>query len=215
MRVSMSERTRKTFAFIGGQLCLDFVNTLGGLRGGVTREQLPSYDDLVVWSQQAGCISEDNAHSLLLKADAHLDEAAAVLKRAYTFREALYHIFAVVAVGSQPTGADLSVLNAELGKAMAGGRIIVKSDGFGWEWPSDHHRLDQMFGPIARSAAHLLTAPERSLLRECASPTCSWLFVDQTKNHRRCWCTMTGCGNVAKVRRHRQRQRENKTTESS
>ncbi len=211
----MSERTRRTFAFIGGQLCLDFVNTLGGLRGGVTREHIPGYDDLVVWSQQAGCIPEDNAPSLLLKADAHLNEAVAVLKSAYTLREALYHIFAVVAMGSQPAEADLTVLNAELGKAMAGGRVIVRADGFGWEWSSDQHSLDQMFGPIARSAAELFTSPERSLVRECTSATCSWLFVDQTKNHRRHWCTMTSCGNVAKVRRHRQRQRENETAKPS
>jgi predicted RNA-binding Zn ribbon-like protein len=204
-----SKTTISTFEFIGGQMCLDFANTLGGLRGGVTRECLSGYDDLVAWSQQADSITEDKATSLLLEAEQHPSEAVAVIESAHTLREAIYRIFAAIATGIQPAEADLAILNAELGKAISGGRIIPVADGFGWEWSSDQHTLDQMFGPIARSAAELLTSPERSLVRECTSATCSWLFVDHTKNHRRRWCTMTGCGNVAKVRRHRQRQREN------
>jgi predicted RNA-binding Zn ribbon-like protein len=139
----------------------------------------------------------------------HDQRNALVLEGARMLREAIYRIFAAVVTDTQPTEADLTILNAELGKAIAGGRIIPVADGFGWEWSSDSRALDQMFEPIVRSVAELLTSPERSLVRECASATCSWLFVDHTKNHRRRWCTMTGCGNVAKVRRHRQQQRRN------
>ena len=199
--------TARTFEFIGGQMCLDFANTLGGLRGGVTREYLSSYNDLVAWSQQVGSITEEQATSLLHKAEVHPDEATVVLASARRLREAIYRIFATIVVDKQPAEADLAVLNAELGKAMAGGRIVPVRDGFVWDWSNDTGALDQMFGPIVRSAAELLISPERSLVRECASATCSWLFVDHTKNHRRRWCTMTGCGNVAKVRRHRQQQR--------
>jgi predicted RNA-binding Zn ribbon-like protein len=205
--MSTSETTVRPFVFIGGQMCLDFANTLGGLRGGVTREYVSGYDDLVAWSQQVDAITEDSATYLLREAEQHPGEAIAVLESARTLREAIYRIFAAVTRGIQPTKADLIVLNAELGNAMAGGRVIPVADGFGWEWPYDQHALDQMLRPIARSAAELLTSPERSLVRECMSATCSWLFVDHTKNHRRRWCTMTGCGNVAKVRRHRQRER--------
>jgi predicted RNA-binding Zn ribbon-like protein len=213
--MSTSKTTMRTFVFIGGQMCLDFANTLGGLRGGVTREYLSDYDDLVAWSQQAGSITENHATSLLLEADQHPSEAAAVLESARALREVIYRIFAAVATEIQPTKADLTVLNAELGNAMASGRVIPVANGFGWEWSSDQYALDQMFGPIARSAADLLTSRELGLVRECTSATCSWLFVDHTKNHRRRWCTMTGCGNVAKVRRHRQRQRGNEAARSS
>ncbi len=123
----------RTFEFIGGQTCLDFANTLGGLRGGVAREYLSGYDDLVAWSQQADSITEDKATYLLLEAERHPNEAAAVLESARTLREAIYRIFAAVATGIQPTEADLTVLNAELGNAMAGGRVIPVADGFGWE----------------------------------------------------------------------------------
>jgi predicted RNA-binding Zn ribbon-like protein len=209
-----NETTTQTFEFIGGQLCLDFVNTLGGLRGGVTREYLPGYNALVAWGQQAALISKDKAASLLLEAERHAHKAAAVLASALLLREAIYRLFAAVATGGQPAEADLTVLNAELGKAMAGARVVPVADGFGWEWSSDPSTLDQVSGAIVRSSAELLISSQRSLVRECTSPTCSWLFVDHTKNHRRRWCTMTGCGNVAKVRRYRQRQHGNEEERS-
>lgn len=212
--MSASETPPRIFEFISGQISLDFANTLGGLRGGVTQEYVSGYDDLVAWGQQAGIITENTATYLLLEAERHPAEVAAVLESARTFREALYRIFAAITSGTQPTEADMAILNAELGKALIGGRVVPTANGFDWKWPGNQHALDQMLTPIARSAASLLVSPERRLVRECASATCSWLFVDTTKNHRRRWCTMTGCGNAAKVRRHRQRQRENEAANS-
>jgi predicted RNA-binding Zn ribbon-like protein len=60
---------------------------------------------------------------------------------------------------------------------------------------------------VLRSAADLLTSDDLGRLRECASDTCAWLFLDHSKNRSRRWCDMTVCGNRDKVRRHRQRQR--------
>jgi predicted RNA-binding Zn ribbon-like protein len=98
-------------------------------------------------------------------------------------------------------------LNVEVEQGMAGAHIIVTTHGYDLAWRKDEQALDQMLGPIARSAAVALTSAERGLVRQCASDTCGWLFVDATKNHRRQWCSMTACGNRARVRRHRQRQR--------
>ena len=39
---------------------------------------------------------------------------------------------------------------------------------------------------------------------------CGWVFLDETKNRRRRWCSMKDCGNRAKARRHYARQREAK-----
>ena len=43
--------------------------------------------------------------------------------------------------------------------------------------------------------------------RRCAGQECGWLFFDTTKNNRRRWCEMRVCGNRAKVRAVRERQR--------
>jgi hypothetical protein len=44
-------------------------------------------------------------------------------------------------------------------------------------------------------------------LRECASETCSSVFFDRSKNHSGRWCSMSSCGNRAKVRAWRDRHR--------
>jgi hypothetical protein len=47
-----------------------------------------------------------------------------------------------------------------------------------------------------------------------ACPDCRWVFYDNTRNGSKRWCLMAaagpgsrGCGNIAKVRRHRERAR--------
>ena len=44
-------------------------------------------------------------------------------------------------------------------------------------------------------------------LKVCRAHTCAWAFYDWSKNHSGAWCTMTICGNRAKVRSYRRRTR--------
>ena len=195
------------YEFIGGQICLDFANTVGGLRGVVETEYLTSYADLVDWSLQAHLVTAGEAASLLQQAAESPERARAVLERAHALREAVYGIFAALVEGSHPASEQIGTLNKELEQAMAGAQVVATADGFGWSWGKHERTLDQMLGPIARSAARLLTSEERKMVRQCASDTCGWLFVDTTKNHRRQWCSATACGNRERVQRHRQRKR--------
>jgi predicted RNA-binding Zn ribbon-like protein len=44
-------------------------------------------------------------------------------------------------------------------------------------------------------------------LKACASETCRWAFYDRSRNRSRNWCSMSVCGNRAKARSYRARQR--------
>ncbi len=44
-------------------------------------------------------------------------------------------------------------------------------------------------------------------LRECANGNCRSVFYDRSKNHSGRWCSMRSCGNRAKVRAFRERQK--------
>lgn len=44
-------------------------------------------------------------------------------------------------------------------------------------------------------------------LKECAGANCFAVFFDRSKNHSGRWCSMSGCGNRAKVRAWRERRR--------
>ena len=60
-----------------------------------------------------------------------------------------------------------------------------------------------LIGLLSASAISILTDPrEYSRLKKCPGENCGWLFIDETKNSRRTWCSMETCGNRAKAARH-------------
>jgi predicted RNA-binding Zn ribbon-like protein len=66
--------------------------------------------------------------------------------------------------------------------------------------------LEAALGAVALDAARMLGRPqERDRVRICGSDTCSARFYDRSPAARRRWCSMAGCGNVAKARRFRAR----------
>ena len=194
----------KKFQFVGGDLCLDFCNTMGGKRSGIPREYLNTIADFVSWCEQAGLIGLPEAKALLRQAARDPAGAASTLSRAVELREAIFRIFFALAKNKTPRPNDMDLLNSELAAALGRLRVRPNKDGFDWKWADDEAALDHPLGPIARSAANLLTRGELlHHVSQCGGDNCGWLFVDSSKNHSRRWCDMRDCGNRAKVRRHR------------
>ena len=99
-----------TMKLVGGDPCLDFVNTVGGrVRAAsaapavVRDDKLRSYRDLVAFGLHAGLVDEAAGRRLLRRARARPREAAAALGRALAFREALYRTLEALARGREPT----------------------------------------------------------------------------------------------------------------
>ena len=195
------------FELIGGELCLDFANTVGGTREGGPTENLTDYATLVAWSRQVGLITIDEGEQLLREAQRQPEMAQAVLERARLLRESIFTIFSRLDLGEKPEMGDIETLNRELARSMGRVQVVQQADDFTWGWQREPLSLDWMLGPIARSAADLLTSDELPQVRECANDSCDWLFVDRSRNHSRQWCDMKSCGNVSKVRRYRARKR--------
>lgn len=215
----VTEPERQLHDDCGGVLCLDFVNTLDRVAGRPWVETLEDYGDLCLWSAQAGSLPREQVRALERAGRRRPDEAAAVLERGRELREATYRIFAALIEGEAAAPADLDTLNAELASALAHVRVETTAEGFAWGWghdpdslgspgtPGTPEALEAPLWPIARSAAELLTSEDRQRVKECASDTCLWLYLDRTKNRARRWCAMKTCGNRAKVREHRRRKR--------
>lgn len=195
--------TKPDFPDIAGDPCLDFANTLDGVRGGKAVELLASYEDLVAWSRFAGLIPPAAARGLRRQAGEQPAAARAVLERAIDLREAIFRTFAATSSGRRPPAAALERINGEWSRAAHRARVEQVSGDFAWGWTDAAGELDAPLGPIARAAADLLTSPDLARVAECASEDCSWLFLDTTRNHGRRWCEMRVCGNRAKVRRFR------------
>jgi len=95
----------------------------------------------------------------------------------------------------------LTALNAAVGEAYAHLQVRAVTEGYDLVWPAPSD-LRAPLWPVVKSAVDLLVSGE-ARLRACASDTCGWLFIDESKNRSRRWCSMRDCGNRAKVRRFR------------
>ena len=127
---------------------------------------------------------------------------------AVILREALYRVFSAVAAGAAGPAADLATLNEALADGFGHVRLAPDGDGYRWGWQIDPPALDRMLWPVLRSAVELLTSDQLDRVKECPGlADCGWLFFDTSKNGSRRWCSMEGCGNRAKGRRHYQRTR--------
>ena len=190
------ESVQTSFEFSGGALCLDFVNTLGDRPIGRS-EKLQAPEDLERWAREAGVLT-GSAPPL----------SPRFLARAVELRERLFRIFAGISASTPAPAEDLEALNRELASALGHLQLESAAPGeFAWTF-REHDGPERLLWPIVRSAAELLTSSEAAEIKVCASETCSWLFVDRSRTHRRRWCDMKSCGNRAKARRHYRRIRE-------
>jgi predicted RNA-binding Zn ribbon-like protein len=194
------------FELSGGALCLDFANSWGD-RQRAESDRLRSYQALVGFAAQAGAIGRREAKTLLRQAERAPAAATAVLASARALRDALYRLFAAQARGRRVPTADLAAVNVALQEALPHLRLGRQAGAYAWSWQSADGDLTAPLRPIARSAAELLTCADLARVRECDGAACTWLFLDESRNRSRRWCSMESCGNRAKARRHYHRQR--------
>ncbi len=185
---------------IGGDVALDFVNTVDGEPGGETEfDHLRDYGDLVAWGRRVGLLSEGSARRLLQEAEEQPSEAEATYARTLLLRDALYEIFGAVARKEHPPEHSLELLRREECAVLARARLVPKGEGYAWEWPDDGD-VGRVLSPVVHAAVELLTSGPLDRVKACAG--CHWLFVDESKNRSRRWCTMEVCGTNEKVRRY-------------
>jgi len=202
----MSTTDLPAFDFDSGALCLDFANTIPD-RPRCTRDKLVGYGHLVAWGVQSGTLSDDEAERLARTARRNPSLAARAMRSSRALRESVYRTFSSCAAGTAPPADDLALINRSLRQAMAHRRVHTDASGFHWRWSNDRDLLERIVWPVARSAGDLLVSDDLQWVRECASETCSWLFLDTSRTRRRKWCDMSSCGNREKARRYYRRQK--------
>ncbi|HLJ49839.1 MAG TPA: CGNR zinc finger domain-containing protein [Bryobacteraceae bacterium] len=202
--------------FIGGALCLDFVNTVGArvstrrakrrrdYADTVLRDKIGGFSDLLTWAQESGALSREEARRLANLSERRPPEAAEVMKRAVVLRESLYRIFKCEFEGWTPEPGDVATLEKEIASLRTNERLRPSANEWTWTFPPSS--LESVLWIVARSAAELLTSPELTKLKQCPGDECGWLFLDNSQNRRRQWCDMKICGNRAKVKRFRERK---------
>ena len=191
---------------MGGSVCLDFINTLDDRFSSEPKELVKSYIDLARFAEDTGILSDQRAGHLLEKSMQSREAAGEALSAAIQLREAMHEVFwALIRKKPVPAGG-LFVVNTYAQEAARHMNVAATGKGFEWRF-EEAENFNAAWWPIARSAVELLASDQLQFVRACASKTCEWLFLDESKNHRRRWCDMTKCGNRAKVKNFYTRQK--------
>lgn len=182
-------------------LCVDFVNTVAW-RGSDVAESLHGVTDLLRWCSENGVTDRAARARLDHWASRNPAGSSAMLEEAITLRESLYRILFAITRNEASPARDVATLNAVLERAPVRHTVALVDRGFGWRIDADRCATAALLAPVLWSAGDLLVSPEVARLRHCANPKCLWLFLDDSKNGSRRWCSMQACGNRAKAHRH-------------
>ncbi|MEQ8396800.1 ABATE domain-containing protein [Thalassobaculum sp.] len=173
------------FAFIAGTPALCFVDTVAD-RGRLATDRLRKPTDLDIWLKAAG-LDTGGARP------ASPDD----LLQTRELREAIYRC-GMAAVGGAPFDpADIACINRHaqqppLRPRIEGATVVLQAK----------RPIEAALSTLAADAIAILTGSSRQRIRIC--PECAMMFVDTSRPGKRRWCSSaTGCGNRAKVRRHR------------
>lgn len=180
--------------WIGGRPSLDLVNTRCE-RWRRDIECLASPEDLTGWLVAAHLLPE------------RMPVSRALLAQARGLREAIDVEVRAAVAGAPADPAAVRQIDRWL--VHAGTRPVLSTDAGGMPMLAERVLADsprRALALLALDAARMLGTPaERARVRICDSDTCSARFFDRSSGAQRRWCTMRGCGNAEKARRHRAR----------
>ena len=191
------------FLFLGNHLALDFLNTCP-VQNGEAVELLPDFDALLRWFQAADLLSSREAASLR-QLWGESARAQLVVEAMRELRERLRkEVLAKERGGTVHRGA-LDELNHLMAEHPMLTRLKTSGNASTTELWFDPRRPEDLFAPLAHSAAMLFSDADRNRVRKCGQ--CVLHFYDTSKKGTRRWCSMQLCGNRLKVAAYAARRR--------
>jgi predicted RNA-binding Zn ribbon-like protein len=185
---------------VGGNVALDFVNTRGGDPDPPPGDEaIRDYADLVAWASHVGLFAETDADHLCDLAARGPVGAADAYARALRLRTVLDALFRSLAQDLAPPDGHLRALQAEASEALGHARLVEGEGAYRWTW-QDPDDLERPLWPVVHAAVELLTGGPLDRVKKCSR--CRWLFLDESKNRSRRWCSMGDCGTAEKVSRY-------------
>lgn len=187
---------------VGGALVLDFVNTTGARASEAPRERLRSYGDFLLWARRSRLLDDGQAQAVESAASRAPEDAAGALQRALALREDAYAVLAPLAIGAEPSGAQLRRIELWIARAFGERKLDFRDGRPVWTWAITPDRLDSVLWPIVGSLESMLAGGDMTRLRRCGE--CDWLFLDKSRRGGRQWCKKL-CGDRVRSRRYYRR----------
>ncbi len=194
-----------TLPMVGGDLALDFANTVSDLGDGESWNYLSDASDVISWLIRARALTASDADAARAWLTAARSNPEALLRETGSLRNAIRGVADSLSAGQRPGSAELQKLTQFHGHCLSAGQLTPAGATFAWTWPMANRPLEALLGPVALSAIALITTAEVRRIKRCGGDHCGWLFFDTSKNRSRRWCDMNVCGNRAKQRAMRAR----------
>ena len=185
------------------ETAFEYLNTIE-LENGALVERLTSLDTAVGWLVDAGVAPDGTAITRLARSAADRD---ALLRRLIAARTALRDVAHAVAHEETPTRQAIDEVNRTLASRERL-EIVAAADGVRLGHSHVGDAVDDLLARIAEPIVREIGNGHDDRIRICANDTCRWIFYDESRAGRRRWCDMATCGNRAKAKRHRDRQKE-------
>jgi predicted RNA-binding Zn ribbon-like protein len=199
--------TQHQFKLVGGHPALDFINTVRDWTAPEPHDYLGEFSDAIRFGQRAGFLTRADVLRLRRRTP-HIE-----LTRLRELRALLKRIFQMRLSGVTPSSTDLRKLSAVLAEAARATRLVVapqthRSTQVRMRREINVEKADDALLRLRIVEAAVALLVSDAMLRVKSCPTCGWFFLDVSKNGSRRWCSMDGCGSVAKARRYYRRLKE-------
>lgn len=184
---------------VGGDVAVDFLNTVTWrLDPGRRHERLPTYLHLLAWLNQCELLTDEAVAVLYRQAREQPCPALAEHELVLEMREDAYDVL-------NGDGSP-DVLQRHLALAHASSQLTRSADG-AWMWAPAALDLATPRHLLALEFARMMTSGAVVRFRRCEDQHCGWVFLDNSRQRNRRWCSSADCGNRNRVRAHYQRSR--------
>ena len=191
--------------FLANHPAIDFLNT-SLAPDGRSVELLGTGADYVEWLVTANLLDRKRALDLARRTSGKaLDSAAEEARRVREWIRGW-----LTRWRSNPAGdyrKEIATLNGLMSRLPYQRAVVRGEDGLSLVDRPQVEEAEGLLGLIASQLAGLITHEQPALIKDCANPACTLWFLDQTKSHRRMFCSPSACGNRVRVAAFRQRQR--------
>jgi len=187
------------------RLCLEFVNL--PYTSGDPVAHATSWLELVEFLADKRIISQTRSEELRTLTKSDPAAVGALVAQAERLMHGMGMVFRAILENVPLHSGWVKPINEVL--QVTEGHDELQCDGNVWSlrFVGKYDRLEWLLAAIARSGAELIAEGAQKGLSRCSNKNCQLLFYDDSKFHRRKWCSMALCGNRSKVsafaRRHR------------
>ena len=177
---------------LGGRLSVDFVNAAPQIA------EL-SWERLIDFLDSTNIVSTERGAQLLLLPQVDPQAAEALLVKAGRLGIALRKVFTAMLRKQRMAGEWIAPINEILRITEGHDELVGRDNLWKIEFVAREGGLDWLLAAVARSGAEIVAEGAQARLRLCANPHCGLFFYDDSRTHRRRWCSMAVCGNRNKV----------------